>query len=209
MELTMQTHTTPAEIERRFSCTSTDTKKRVTSETIAQEIAEFEARGGKIEPIATGVSAFTGCGLSASNTIESLGVPVPKKPSTLPANPDELNLTAAANLLGMTVGVITRWIEAGELKILRLGNGRKREKFVSKAAVEKLQSEKKKKVAPETQEYLNLKQAAKMLGIHPTTFSKRLASGKLKIAQAEGIDTRFRLFKTSDVMSHINQQTEL
>lgn len=181
----------------------------INSETIAQQIAEFQARGGKIQPISIGISASTDCKLAASNTTEKPNAPASTKNCTLPKNTDEINLTAAAKLLGMSIGVVGRWANKGKLQILRTSTGRVREKFVSRAALEKLKSEMQKKENPIEQEFVNLKQAAHLIGIHESTLTHRIAVGTIRIEQQDNNGSRHKKFKTSDVINYINKQTEI
>lgn len=115
----MQTHSAPIEITRRFSSVNASKEQRVKSETIAQQVAEYEASGGKIKTIPTGTGALSAGAVIASEDPNGMAVPRNSKRNiktkTAKGSP-EITVAEAAELIGKSTSYIAKQIASGQLQ---------------------------------------------------------------------------------------------
>lgn len=119
MGLVMQTQKAPIEITRRFSCVSTTSHaKKITSDEIAQQVAEFEQRGGKISTIPTGINTLSYGQVVVSEEAHSMAIPrnskKNKRTTTAPNSPF-ITVIEAAELAGLGKSTIAHMIKKGKL----------------------------------------------------------------------------------------------
>lgn len=212
----MQTQQTSVNFERQFSCISQSKEKRSDSKTIAQQIAEFEARGGKITPIAIGVSACAPGEILVSDTMDSIATPrlsaAGKKaaqnkskkhrtPKPAPNIKGLVILQDAAKILGVSPHTVSTWIQKGALTIEPIQGGSTRAKYIKEASVialkEKIEREKKE----DEKELVNMNQAARLIGVNPATISKHIKNGTLKIEKVNTQGKLTKLIKTAAVLA--------
>lgn len=135
----MQPQQTSVNFERQFSCISQSKEKHSNSKIIAEHIAEFEARGGKIQPIPTGLGTSKPGKVIVSEEPEAMGTPRPSKSprKTRAKTMDEspfVSLKEAAEILGCAPPAVTRRVNKGELLIAAISEGTG-EKLVRRDAV--------------------------------------------------------------------------
>jgi hypothetical protein len=111
----MQTHTTPAEITRRFSCIKASNEQRVKSETIAQQIAEYEARGGKIHVITSPQFSVQPKRISTGHDPQFLNQ---TKNCVKPSSDGLVNLTKAAKVLNVHLTTVSWWVKQKKLEVI-------------------------------------------------------------------------------------------
>lgn len=112
----MQTQNTPAEIARRFTCVSTTkpSEEKVTSETIAAQIEEFEKRGGKIKTIETPQPSIQPKRIAVGHDPQFL------ERTVAPVDEELVNLTQAAKILKAHVATVSNWARERKLKVVRI-----------------------------------------------------------------------------------------
>ena len=135
-----------AEFERRFSCASDqkNDKPKTSSADIAQQIAEFQRKGGAIKEIPQGVGNLGAGIVIVGEAPESMGTPRPAKSArkTRANTADEspfINLKDAAKALGITPSSITRKIQKGDLALAAV-NSATGEKLVRRDSVNALKN---------------------------------------------------------------------
>lgn len=209
----MQTQSAPIEITRRFSCVNTSKEQRVKSETIAQQVAEYEARGGKITPVAIGVSALVPGELFVSSDKESIATPrlckaakkATKQRSVTPAKAQRINglmiLGDAAKFMGVSTNTIGKWIEKQLIEVVTQTGGNSRAKYVRKSDLTALKKSLELDKNEKQKTLINMKQAAAILGVNPVTITKWVNKGLLKIDRLDLTGKRSKLIKTSDVLA--------
>ena len=209
----MQTYSTPSEFTRRFHCMNTSDEQHVKSETIAQEVAEYQARGGKIHTIPMGVSALAPGELFVSTARESIATPrlceaakkakVHRKvPTPKAAKINGLMiLRDAAMFMGVSANTIGRWIEKGHLEVVSQTGGNSRAKYVRKKDLETVRKTLDEQQKANDKNFVSMTKAATILGVNPTTVTKWAAKGILKIDRVELTGKRSKLIKTTDVLA--------
>lgn len=209
----MQTQSAPIEFTRRFSCVNTSKEQRIKSETIAQQIAEYEARGGKITPIAIGVSASAPGELFMSSDKESIATPrlcdaakkATKKRNVAPTKAEKINglmiLGDAAKFMGVSTNTIGKWIEKQLIDVVTQTGGNSRAKYVRKSDLTALKKSFELDKNEKQKLLINMKQAAAILGVNPVTITKWVNKGLLKIDRLDLTGKRSKLIKTSDVLA--------
>lgn len=115
----MQTQQAPIEITRRFSCvSSTSHAKQITSDEIAQQIAESEKRSGKINVIPTSINTLNYGEVVVSEEAHGMAVlrnsKKNKKTTTAPNSP-LITVIEAAELAGLGKSTIAHMITKGKL----------------------------------------------------------------------------------------------
>ena len=84
------------------------------------QIAEYLARGGKVNELPSGILAITNGKVIVGEAPDSIGTPRPVKPQITDMN--LVSIGATAKLLGKSSTFITNRVKSGELKIVATDN---------------------------------------------------------------------------------------
>ena len=188
----MQFQPAPEEITSSSHCASTANEQRIQSQTIAQQIAEFEARGGKIKPIPFGVSG------------EADLQPIPKKRQAAlraPCIAGHLILSEAAKRLGIANNTLSRWIREGAIAVITSTTGNSRAKYIKESELIALKKSREESKRADQKTFVNIKEAAQLLAVHPTTITKLVNKGELKIEKTDPLNKHSKLIKTNAVLA--------
>lgn len=207
----MHPHEKPAEFQRRFSRMDfrSSNVNKSHSEQIAEQIAEFERKGGTINTIPTGFGAHQAGQVVVSDEPDGMALPRPNKkqkktalkPRSKPVfEAGLICLSDAAKILGISANTAFYWAQQGKLKVVHSAQN-SRAKLVRESDVRALKKVMHEPKKPANAELINLKQAAAVLHVNPATTSLWAKKGILKAEYDPVIGKKEKFVKMADVLA--------